>query len=715
MIIKDKNKSKLEAKSKILVLGLILLVLAGLFSPAREVQAQVVCTSVSNGRTLPAGCTVPPGSCFDIGNNPSNLTWQQCNINPGYRWLPPGQTPTGPVVAPSAGGLAPGTTARATAAASVVDETEFQREIGKNLCWVGFLDGAISPIGCVVQFSYIIFYTIPAYLLWAAAQFFNVLIFITLGSQLLDQATFISAGWKIVRDLSNIFFILILLYIAVKTILGIGGSEVKKIIVNVIITALLINFSMFMTKVVIDTSNILALVFYNKLEVKTVDSNGQPVSIAHDPILASTFGVEKNIAGAMTAAFDPTSLLTADFFRKAGEQCSGIPGTSCTPGSPSAPILIGITIVAGTLMFFAAYSFFVAGISFVGRLIELWVLIIGSPFAFMSFSLPILAGVEYVGWDSWHKRLLKVSFMAPIFMFFMYFIFLLLQQGNPFGNVITSNGGVINTILLVVIPTIVILTLLLKATEFAKKGGGKLGEFASTAGKMIGGLAVGAATGGTALALRAGVGGVGGWAANKAASRANRLGLNKMASGLTSVGALAQRSSFDIRGVKIGGQTLASATGIPMGEAQKGGIAQARKDKVEKRMKRAEMLKMREDEGLKQALNKEEIKLQEILNINIKSIEEKDKAIAEAKETMDPVLIKAAIADKKAHMTSLGVDTIKQEINKIKNNIDIENRRRTTTFANRKGGWGILSSTANKEARHNIIMGSKIESKGNPN
>ena len=75
-----------------------------------------------------------------------------------------------------------------------------------------------------------------------------------------------------------------------------------------------------------------------------------------------------------------------------------------------------------------------------------------------------------------------------------------MQEGNPFGDVINSdNGGVINTILLVVIPAVIILILLLKATEFAKKGSGKLGELASTAGKMIGGLAVGAVTGGTAL------------------------------------------------------------------------------------------------------------------------------------------------------------------------------------------------------------------------
>lgn len=67
------------------------------------------------------------------------------------------------------------------------------------------------------------------------------------------------------------------------------------------------------------------------------------------------------------------------------------------------------------------------------------------------------------------------------------------------GFVSPTNTSMIATILLLVIPAAIVLTLLLKATEFAKKGSGKLGEVLMTGAKMVGGVALGAATGGAAL------------------------------------------------------------------------------------------------------------------------------------------------------------------------------------------------------------------------
>src|SRR3989344_2134160 len=450
-------------------------------------------------------------------------------------------------------------------------------------------------------------------------------------------SVFIQTAWAVTRDLSNIFFILILLYIAIKMILGIGGHDVKKMIVNVVLMALLINFSMFFTQVVIDTSNILALVFYNKLEVRTTTGAGADAkAIPYDSVTG-----EKDISGAMVNAFNPTLLLDNNFFGKVATQKipGGLPVTDRVPGS----IVMGITLIAAALMIYAAYAFFIAGISFMGRMIELFVLIIFSPFAFMSFSIPELEKIGYLGWTAWKDRLLTTAFMAPIFMFFMYFIFRMIQA-KIFANLTTNNGGALQTILFVIIPALVILSLLMKATEFAKKGGGQFAAVVTSGAKIISGVALGAATGGAALAGTALIGGAGGSTANKLASGANRFGAwsekkfgtsfgaNKLASGLTSVGAYAQKSSFDIRGIKIGGKSLASVTGIPMGEAKQGGYTQRRKEQVEKRMKRAELLNVREDEGLKQALNKTEGDLQELLATNAREIESVDKLIEKKRQ-----------------------------------------------------------------------------------
>ncbi|KKU49644.1 MAG: hypothetical protein UX71_C0009G0007, partial [Parcubacteria group bacterium GW2011_GWA1_47_10] len=154
----------------------------------------------------------------------------------------------------------------------VPGESPFEKEINENLCFFAHaVKGTFE--GCIVQTVYFFFYVIPAFLLAQVAFFFNVMISVTLSSDLF-QGEFVREAWGIVRDLANLFFILILLYVAVELILGMA-HDAKKTIIKVVLAALLINFSMFFTGVVIDSSNILALVFYNKLQVETT-VNGQP-------------------------------------------------------------------------------------------------------------------------------------------------------------------------------------------------------------------------------------------------------------------------------------------------------------------------------------------------------------------------------------------------------------------------------------------------------
>src|SRR3989344_1416303 len=77
-----------------------------------------------------------------------------------------------------------------------------------------------------------------------------------------SRITTINEAWSVIRDLANMSFIFVLLYAAIKTILG-TGSDTKNLIVKIIVVAILINFSLFFTKVVIDASNVLAIAFYD--------------------------------------------------------------------------------------------------------------------------------------------------------------------------------------------------------------------------------------------------------------------------------------------------------------------------------------------------------------------------------------------------------------------------------------------------------------------
>ena len=562
IITEKKNKLKPKTKNKILVLGFILIALAGIFGIGKKAEAQ--------GTTEPLGTCVMRNSegeekpwekktstqCDDMDGSPiygTKVRWDAYPVDTdttiGYCIAADGTvtetieskcTGNWTTTKPNIGIIDPSGKVKTETEDDGADKSEFEKQI--NMGCDDLWNSSLS--GCFLQIVYWIFHDIPAFFLYQMAYFFNVMISVSLDSALFSH-TFVSEAWMVVRDLSNIFFILILLYIAVQIILDLGGHEAKKMIANVIIIALLINFSMFFTKVIIDSSNILALVFYNKLQVDT-KVNGQPRDYA------SVAG-EKDVAGGMVAAFDPTTKLQQPFFDE------------------------------------------VKKISFVGRLIELWILIIASPFAFMSWTIPQMKRIGDWGWDGWLKRLITASFMAPAFMFFLYFIFLLISS-NIFDVLVKPSApgekdaaGVIKMLLGIILPTMLILILLLKSVKLAKAGSGQFGETltkgAATVGKLaLGGLTAGAgalALGGTAMALR---GTIGRGAANLAEGNrmrdwAAKSGFGKFISNRLSGVA---SSSFDARGVKIGGKNLAGMTGMNLGKAQEGGFAKAREEKVKR-------------------------------------------------------------------------------------------------------------------------------------
>ncbi|MFZ2149985.1 MAG: hypothetical protein WAV15_02400 [Minisyncoccia bacterium] len=450
---------------------------------------------------------------------------------------------------------------------AAANQNQFQAAVNELDC--GGIDFDIWP-GCVVKIFYYLLYVLPAYILVQTAYFFNVLISVTLSSSLFTHP-FVAEAWGVVRDLSNIFFILILLYVAIKIILGLGGHGVKQMIAKVVVVALLINFSMFFTGVVIDASNMLALVFYNKLQVNT--------KVGAQPRQYASVGGERDVAGGMVAAFDPTTTMKEDFFIQVRQNYG--PNNEPLAPSPKVPwgTLLALILFAGLIICFAIYALFISGLSFLGRLIELWILIIFSPFAFMSSTIPLLGHAEYIGWDAWLKRLLKTAFMAPIFMFFLYFIFMLIKSDiftslAPKGSGTNDPATVMKMILGVAIPTLLILILLLKATQYAKKGSGAVGEVITKVGGQVGGMAagiaLGAATGGASMALRGTVGRAG---ANLAESNAMRNWAAKSSIGKTVLRAssgLADRS-FDLRKAP-GMESLAKGAGINLGAAKAMGL-----------------------------------------------------------------------------------------------------------------------------------------------
>ncbi len=119
-----------------------------------------------------------------------------------------------------------------------------------------------NPIACSARGLGYAVLNILAFLVSLAGQVFDFstkFSILEMGTLIGSADNGINIAWSTIRDLGNIIFIFMLLWVSIMNILQMGDA--KKFIPTLIIAALLVNFSLFFTKVIIDTSNIVAVQF----------------------------------------------------------------------------------------------------------------------------------------------------------------------------------------------------------------------------------------------------------------------------------------------------------------------------------------------------------------------------------------------------------------------------------------------------------------------
>ncbi len=387
-----------------------------------------------------------------------------------------------------------------------------ESELEKNLddC-ENLLDFSLE--GCIQKVTYVFFVTLPSMLMAVFAKMFDFTAALTLSSNMY-KADFVASIWTVVRDLANIFFILILLYAAIQKILDLGHGEANKIVATVIMVALLVNFSLFFTKVVIDASNITALVFYNKI------NTSRPVQNA----ISANQG-EKELGAALISGFDVNAFFSGTFFENLKQD----------PRTPqlSTTFKISLMVIYGIIAFALSYAFLMAGISMLGRMLTLMMLMIVSPVAFVTRAVPSLRGKDTIGFDSWIGQLFQTSFMAAIFMFILYVISEILNA-KIFASVADSNNkGAIAQLIILFMPAVLIVILLLKGVKYAKSASGQFTDIVMSGLKTAGVVGIGGAALGTAFVGRNTVGAfmkgasTGDTAANRIQQNTNRIVANR--------------------------------------------------------------------------------------------------------------------------------------------------------------------------------------------
>jgi hypothetical protein len=467
--------------------------------------------------------------------------------------------------------------AAATQAETTKEEPIKSVEAGSALPECSLILGSGSFLGCIARFVYYVIFSPLQYFGALMGKLFDFFLGFSIGDEAY-RMPFIVQGWKMIRDISNIFFIIILIWTGLAAVFDIGKASMKQVVPNLIMNALLINFSLFGTRVVIDISNIFSRVFYNTMNVSKIDPNtGQPVGFGEENI-----GGYKPLSEKIVSSFNPQRMFSQQVLSKANSATIANKGVAATvdndrdgkladpSSSQYAGYFILVSIISAMLMFSIAMMFWKTGFLFLGRIIGLYVVMMFSPFAVLTRkNMPLIGNIKQLKWDDWIGELTNYALLAPIFILFLYLVYAFTQSNffSTFLQETATTDSFFVIVLKISIPMLIVYTLISYGVKIAKSYAGKIGEmvqgYAVKAAGFVGGAALGAGAvvgsrvvGGVGRSLdrsRVGVGirnmasrgGIEGWLGKRL-----QTGLNKTQSG-----------SFDVRQSSLG-QKLFKEMGV---------------------------------------------------------------------------------------------------------------------------------------------------------
>ena len=394
--------------------------------------------------------------------------------------------------------------------------------------------------------------------------------------------------WVIIRDFVNLGFIFGLVYIGLRMILDSNNANTRRWLANLIIAALLVNFSLFATKFVIDVSNKLAteiacagLSYPQGKNTKPADKTGCGLNGGSDYRI--------DVGGALMARMGLTTIFSEP--------------DDALPSDLSFGYIFGTAI----LFLVAAFVFASGGILLFIRFAVLNLYLVFSAAMFLSWVIP---GIQDT-MNSYWKGFLKRAFFAPIYLLMLYFSFKIIDglqisiRGTGDGDTGTSfaspnwsktlataseandpAGATLGTLPFFVLICIFMIASLVVAQKLGAEGASKALSIGKNLGNKATKSTVNATKRGAGMATAGAAGYVGRGTVGKLAynklngegSEAYKDKLSQSRFGRLKMAALKKtgEASFDARGIGGVGKKLG------VGEAQKGGFAKQVKDRKDK-------------------------------------------------------------------------------------------------------------------------------------
>ncbi len=278
------------------------------------------------------------------------------------------------------------------------------------------------------------------------------------------NAAAVVTGWPLVRDVVNMFFIVVLLVIAFGTIIGYKEFDYKKYVPRLLLMAVLINFSKTLVGLLIDFSQVIMLTFVNGFKDAAFGNFVKAFGLDKVLALATTSAsINAGASGAAAGIAQETSLMTAAIFG------------------------LGMLTITGTVLLIML-------IYLIARVIGLWAILIFAPLAFFIWALPpkLQKSVSQYG-NEWWSKLGALLAGGPIMAFFLWLTMAIVSSNEaPFGDFLSKGGGELDylkaaisqaasmdNVARFVVATAFLLMGVQAAVSISKSVGGGLGNIAS--------------------------------------------------------------------------------------------------------------------------------------------------------------------------------------------------------------------------------------------
>ncbi len=406
-----------------------------------------------------------------------------------------------------------------------------------------------------------------------------------LGSNTANGLSAIGVVWQIFRNIGNIVLIFGFLAVGIEIMLGTQSYGAKKMIPILLIAAVFLNFSLFISEAIIDVGNLFATEFYAQInggqvltpqQIDTMSGNSVTAAI-HDEGISNRIMQQLGLAAIYGGALD----------QQTGSTGSGKANAILNSNSAWYIGFLGIM-----LFLIAAFVMFSLAFILIARFVILILLIVVAPIGFAGLAVPKLSKTA----SSWWSYLFQQTITAPILMLLLYVALAVITDANFLSGFGVNHGGQsaadlwdgfltghFSGFASLVLSFLVAMGLLLAVTIAAKKMSAFGADAAMKWGTRLSGMGLTAAAVG--WTGRRTLGAIG----HSGAAGIRRTGFGRTALGMSVASGLENKlakNSFDFRNTSLA-KSVGQA-GIQFGKGQKGGAKKEYEDQKKAYEKAAE-------------------------------------------------------------------------------------------------------------------------------